>query len=80
MNAPRFDRREGNNLQVYVALCALIVTLLLNVVGLAYGAARLSSSVDQLNETVRPLVTKVNVHDNDISLLKYQVNHMRGSE
>lgn len=70
VHAPRFDRRSDANTQRYITILALVLSLIVNVAGIAWGAARLSSTVEQLNEIVKPLVIQVQANTNDISVIK----------
>ena len=70
MHAPRLDRRHDANLQRYLTVLALILSLVVNIAGVAWGAARLSASVEQLSEIVKPLAIQVQQNTNDISVIK----------
>lgn len=70
INTPRFDRRHDANFQRMATYVALIVTLVANIAGIAWGAAKLSAGVEQLRDLVTPLAVKVEQNTNDISVLK----------
>ncbi|HJQ27693.1 MAG TPA: hypothetical protein VKA60_27665, partial [Blastocatellia bacterium] len=74
---PHFDRRRDANFQRAATLIALVVTLVANIAGIAWGAAKLSSSVERLDDIVRPLAAKVEQNTNDISVLKDRANRGR---
>lgn len=67
---PRFDRRHDANFQRAITVGALVVTLVVNIAGIAWGAAKLSASVERLDDIVKPLAEKVEMNTNDISVLK----------
>lgn len=74
MHAPRFDRRHDSNLHQYVTIIALVITLVVQVATISWGAAKLSSAVEELNAIVRPLVVQQQQDHNDLSVLKDRLN------
>jgi hypothetical protein len=67
---PRFDRRHDANFQRAITVGALVVTLVVNIAGIAWGAAKLAAGVDRLDDIVKPLAARVEQNTNDISVLK----------
>ena len=78
MHPPRLDRRHDANIHQWVALIALVVTLVVNVATLAWGWASLASAVSQLKEIVSPLVIQQQIDHTDLSVLKDRLN--RGND
>lgn len=75
--APRFDRRHDANFQRAITIGTLLVTLVVNVAAIAWGAAKLQTSVEYLQNVVNPLVIKVEQNTNDISVIKDRYNRSR---
>ena len=70
MDAPRFDRRNEMNIERY----ATFVFLLLNIAGIVWAAATVSSSVNELRRVVEPLAIEVAASKNNIAVLMDRSN------
>lgn len=62
----RFDRRRNENFQRAVTATMLLI----NLGAIAYGAGRLSSSIDELRRIVTPLAIEVPLMRTDIAVIK----------